>query len=159
MDALLNFLTGMPFWAWWAFALALLAAELALPSTFLLWPAGGALLSGLAALWPLGGDWRGQLAVFAVATVAFALVGPKYVRPFYRQTTDSKLNARGERLKGASAIVETAFQGGQGKVKLGDTVWLATSAQGEDFEIGARVTVAGADGAMLIVEQAGGQGD
>ena len=45
--------------------------------------------------------------------------------------------------------VAEAIHGGEGKVKVGDSMWLAT---GPDAPVGARVTITGAEGARLRVE-------
>ncbi len=57
---------------------------------------------------------------------------------------------RGQRI-GRSLVVEDAIQNGRGKVRVGDTVW---QAKGPDTPAGARVTVTGAEGTVLVVERA-----
>jgi hypothetical protein len=49
-------------------------------------------------------------------------------------------------------VVTQAIEGGTGKVKLGDSEWLA---RGADAPVGTRLKVTGHDGTMLLVEAAG----
>jgi membrane protein implicated in regulation of membrane protease activity len=48
----------------------------------------------------------------------------------------------------------TSFDDGRGKVKVGDSVWLAEQVGGSSIAVGDRVVVAGADGTMLKVKPA-----
>jgi membrane protein implicated in regulation of membrane protease activity len=47
--------------------------------------------------------------------------------------------------------VEQAIQNGRGKVRVGDTQWLA---EGPDLPAGTRVKVTAAKGSLLVVERA-----
>ena len=49
-------------------------------------------------------------------------------------------------------MVTQAIDGGSGKVRLGDSEWLA---KGADAAVGARLRVTGHDGTVLLVEAAG----
>ena len=59
----------MPFWYWFVLAAVLLIVEIATGTTYFLWPAAAATVVGFLDLWPLEGEWRLQLLVFAVVTV------------------------------------------------------------------------------------------
>ena len=59
------------------------------------------------------------------------------------------LNDRGGQLIGETVLVTHALDGGTGRVKHGDSEWLA---RGPDAEPGSRMRVAGHDGTVLIVE-------
>jgi membrane protein implicated in regulation of membrane protease activity len=50
---------------------------------------------------------------------------------------------------GELVVVTHAIDGGEGRVRLGDSEWLA---KGPDAEPGSRMRVAGHDGVVLIVE-------
>jgi hypothetical protein len=54
-------------------------------------------------------------------------------------------------LVGRSFTLDQPISGGRGRLTIGDTIWMAT---GPDLPAGARVTVTGADGAVLIVASA-----
>ena len=60
------------------------------------------------------------------------------------------MNRRGMRLAGETAVVVTALDGGTGRVKHGDSEWLA---KGCDAAVGEKVRISGSDGAVLIVEK------
>ena len=53
------------------------------------------------------------------------------------------------RLAGETAIVTAAFEGGSGRVRLGDSEWLA---RGPDIAVGERVRITGSEGSSLLVE-------
>ncbi|MBK8284334.1 MAG: NfeD family protein [Ahniella sp.] len=59
------------------------------------------------------------------------------------------LNRRGEQLVGRVFVVEEAIVRGQGKVKVGDTLWVV---QGEDCAPGAQVRVIDIMDSVLRVE-------
>ena len=61
-----------------------------------------------------------------------------------------ELNRRAEQLVGRVATVEETMVHGQGRVRVGDTVW---TAQGCDAPAGAPVRVTAAQGAVLIVRR------
>ena len=65
------------------------------------------------------------------------------------RTADPLLNQRGAQLVGRKVVVTQAIAGGSGRVRCGDTEWLA---QGPDAEQGSRLTVTGSQGSVLIVE-------
>ena len=61
---------------------------------------------------------------------------------------DPLLNDRAARLIGETVEVVTAIENGEGRVKVGDSVW---TARGPDAPAGARVEVVGAQGNCLNV--------
>jgi membrane protein implicated in regulation of membrane protease activity len=52
---------------------------------------------------------------------------------------------------GAKGLVAETIENGHGKVRLGDSVWLA---EGPDMQSGAPIAVVGVKGTVLIVEPA-----
>lgn len=153
MHGFIEFLQTMPFWYWWVFAVVLLVIELATGSTYFLWPAAAAVLTGLLALFPFS-SWQMELLLFAVATTALSIFAPKHVRPWIHKTQADHLtlNERGAQKVGRRATVDEAFHNGAGKVRLGDTLWLAESESGEDFAAGAQVVVVSVEGTKLYVK-------
>lgn len=135
---------------WLALGLFLAAAEMLVPGVFLIWLSGAALITGLIA-WgtPLGIPL--QIVIFAVLAILAVFTGKRYVRENPIHEADPKMNRRGERLAGELAVVVVPIEAGNGKVKLGDTEWLA---KGPDTAIGDRVRITGSDGAVLLVEKA-----
>lgn len=137
-----------PHWVWLALGLVLATAEMAIPGVFLIWMAGAALITGVIA-WatPIGLPW--QVVLFAVLAVTSVFLGRRYLAANPVVPADPKMNDRGARAIGEMVVVTHAIDGGSGRVRLGDSEWLA---KGPDAEPGSRMRVAGHDGAVLIVE-------
>ncbi len=154
---MIDFLASMPFWYWWVLAIALLMIEIATGTTYFLWPAAAAAVVGLADLWPLGGNWRAQLVLFAVLTVVLTVFATPRVRPLLQkgQRDHLTLNDRGAQKVGRRAIVDEAFISGAGRVRLGDTVWAAESEDAASIAKGAEVEIVRVDGARLFVKSVG----
>ena len=137
-----------PHYVWLAIGLLLGAAEILVPGTFLIWLAGAALITGFLA-WMLPIGLPLQIVIFAVLAIAAVFIGRNYLRNHPIAEVDPKMNRRGARLEGETAVVVTGFEGGTGRVKLGDSEWLA---RGVDMAAGQRVRVTGSEGAILLVE-------
>ena len=154
MAALITFLSDMPFWYWWVFALVLLVIELSTGSTYFFWPAIAAFAAGLFDLGPLDGAWQWQLIVFSAVTIILSIFAPPYVKPWLQRTQADHhtLNERGAQKVGRRATVGDAFVNGAGKVRYGDTTWLAESEDGADYPEGAVVEIIRAEGAKLFVK-------
>ncbi|MGN6357949.1 MAG: NfeD family protein [Novosphingobium sp.] len=135
-------------WAWLALGLALAVAEMAVPGFFLIWLAGAALVTGLLA-WavPLSLAW--QIVIFAGLSLIAVFLGRRYLRANPVVSADPLLNDRGGRLVGETVVVTQAIDGGSGRVRQGDSEWLA---KGPDAEPGTRMRVAGHQGTTLLVE-------
>ena len=137
-----------PHWAWLALGLVLAAAEMAIPGLFLIWLAGAAILTGLLT-WvaPIGVPL--QVVIFAVLAIVGVFSGKRYLRSNPVVSADPLMNDRGGRLVGEVVVVTHAIVEGSGRVKQGDSEWLA---RGPDAEPGTRMRVAGHDGVVLVVE-------
>ena len=137
-----------PHYAWLAIGLVLAAAEMAVPGVFLIWMAGAALIVGFAAwLWPL--SLAVQIVLFALLAIAFVFTGKRYLRNHPVEPVDPMMNDRGAQAIGQTVVVTQAIAGGQGRVRLGDSEWLA---KGPDSAPGTRLRVAAHDGVVLVVE-------
>lgn len=154
MQNMIDFLATMPFWYWWALALICLVIELMTGSTYFLWPAAAALVTGFFDLGPLDGAWQLQLIVFSLVTIVLAIVAPPYVKPWLHKTQADHLtlNERGAQKIGRRVSVDGAFASGSGKVRLGDTLWLAESETGENFADGVIVEITRTEGTKLYVK-------
>ncbi len=140
--------TVEPHFAWLAIGLVLAAAEMAIPGVFLIWMAGAALIVGaLAWFTPIGVPL--QIVIFAFLAILAVFSGRRYLRQHPVAEADPMMNRRGDRVIGETVIVTQAIAGGSGKVRLGDTEWLA---RGSDAAPGARLRVVGHDGVVLLVE-------
>ena len=137
-----------PQWSWLILGLVLAIAEMVVPGVFLIWFAAAALVVGLLSFAvPLGLPL--QVALFAGLAVVNVVASRRWLRGHPVQSADPLLNQRGQQLVGRQVVVTTAIEGGNGRVKCGDTEWLA---QGPDAEAGAKLTVTGSTGATLIVD-------
>ena len=137
-----------PHYAWLAIGLILAAAEMAVPGVFLIWMAGAALIVGAVAwLTPIGVPL--QIVLFAALAIVAVFTGKRYLRDNPIIAADPKMNHRGDRMIGETVVVTQAIDGGSGRVRLGDSEWIA---KGPDAAPGTRLRVAGHDGVVLIVE-------
>ena len=134
---------------WWLLAAALLALiELVAPGIFSIWIAAAAAATGLAVM-ATGLPLAFQLALFALLSMAAVYAGRRWYDRNPVHSSDPLLNDRTARLVGQTVTVVSAIRGGEGRVKVGDSVW---AARGPDADEGSRVRVTGADGTCLRVE-------
>ena len=136
-------------WNWLILAAFLFGLEMMVPGVHFIWFGVAAVLIGILAL-ATGLSWQWQLIAFALLSVATVFMARKYVRSDGAQSDAPDLNVRGAEYVGRIVTVEDAIRGGRGKVRVGDTVWLA---EGADTPAGSRVKIKGANGTVLIVER------
>lgn len=147
MDDFISKLLGS--YGWWLLALLLIAAELVAPGYFLLWIGLAAAVMGLLMLMFPDLGFIAQASVFGVLSVLICFVYWKYIRPATELRDDQPLlNRKGARMIGRHVTVVEPIVNGRGKVKVGDSVWLA---EGDDREAGAVVEVLGVNGTTLTV--------
>lgn len=137
-----------PHWSWLALGLLLAALEMAIPGVFLIWMAGAALITGLV-VWLVPISVPLQIVLFAVLSIVAVFTGKRYLRDHPVEGADPKMNDRGARAVGEHVVVTAAIDGGSGRVKLGDSEWLA---KGPDAEAGTRMRVTAHEGSVLLVE-------
>jgi membrane protein implicated in regulation of membrane protease activity len=138
-------------WWWLILALILAIAEILIPGVFLIWIGAAAFVTGvLTLLLPL--PMAAEFVIFAVTAIGAVYMGRRYLKDHPIESSDPMLNDRMARLVGRQVTVVEEIIGGEGRVKVGDSVWLAS---GPDAAIGARMTVVGADGARLKVDIGG----
>ena len=137
-----------PHWMWLLAAIVLGIAELIVPGVFLIWLAAAAAVTGLVAL-AFGIALPFQLAVFALVSIAAVYAGRRWYLANPMPSADPLLNDRAARLTGRTVVVAAAIVNGEGRVKVGDSVW---SCRGPDCSEGSRVRITGADGSCLKVE-------
>ena len=142
-------LLGLDSHWWWLICAALLGIlEIFVPGIFLAWIAAAAALTGIVvALLPL--ELPFQLALFGLLAMAAVLGGRRHYERNPVESSDPMLNDRTARLIGQKVLVVTAIENGEGRVKVGDSVW---AARGPDAAAGSRMMVTGAEGTCLRVE-------
>lgn len=137
-----------PNWFWLVAGVLLAIAEILAPGFFMIWLAVAAIATGLLALvLPISMPF--QVLLFASLAVAAVYAGRRWFALNPIESTDPDLNNRGARLAGEVVVVVEAIANGRGRVKVGDSVWIA---KGPDAAIGASVRVTGSDGPALLVE-------
>jgi membrane protein implicated in regulation of membrane protease activity len=138
-------------YGWWILALALIAAELIAPGYFLLWIGIAAAIMGVVTLVFPELTFLLQAVMFGALSIATCFIYWKYIRPAAEQRNDQPLlNRKADRMLGRRLIVVDSFVNGRGKVKVGDTVWLA---EGEDANVGDTVEVLTVNGTTLHVRR------
>jgi inner membrane protein len=153
MDVI-GLLEGLTVWHWACIGIVLLTLEVAVGTFDLLWVSIAAFLTALFA-WiipaPIGA-WQGQLIFFAIVAVAFLVGGRTWFKGLRRAPiSHPNLNDRMSNMIGQRGEAATSFDGGQGKVKIGDTVWLAKQADDTAIVEGDQVVISGAEGTTLKV--------
>jgi len=141
-------------WAWWVLGIVLLILEVLLPGVFLVWIGIAAILTGALSLllWEQAAwTWQLQWTIFALLSLAAALVGRRIVRSRGNMSDQPYLNQRGRSLIGRTATLEQPIREGRGRIRLDDTVW---TVEGPDLPVGARVRVTASNGRDLTVEEA-----
>lgn len=142
-------LAGFGPWTWLTLGAALLAIEVIISGTFVLWWLGiSAILVGLISL-VIDLAWQLELMAFAVLTLVSALAWWHLGGRAKASLDRSFLNRRTEAFIGRVFTVETPITDGRGTVRIDDTVWRVS---GPDCPAGSRVKVARVDGPLLMVE-------
>lgn len=135
-------------WGWLVFAALLGIAEVLMPGVFLIWIAIAAAITGLVAL-ALPITLPFQLLLFAALSLLAVWAGRRWYVDNPVPSSDPLLNDRSARLIGQSVTVVDPIIAGEGRVKIGDSVWSAT---GPDTPAGTRMRVVGVDGTIIRVE-------
>jgi membrane protein implicated in regulation of membrane protease activity len=149
MDSLIVLLNAMGPQHWAVLGLILLIAEMVSGTTYLLWPAVAAFVTGLIA-WIAPTGWISEMAIFALLILVLTYFGHPLVKRFRNEGAASGLNERSQRLLGERGVIEN-FANGTGAVKVRDTVWRAVS--DEALVAGQAVEVAAVDGVTLKVKR------
>ncbi len=136
-------------WLWFALAVVLFVLESIVPGVHFVWFGLSALIVGVIALAsPIGWEW--QLIAFALIAMAAVFWVRHKSREESAKPDVPDLNMRGAQYIGRVVTIEDAIVNGRGKVRVGDTVWVA---EGEDGPKGANVKVTGTDGTVLVVSR------
>ena len=135
-------------WVWLTLGLVLAGLEMLLPGVYLIWLAVAAIVTGVLTLafdlsLPL------QVIDFVFLSLIIAFSAKRFLREKPIESADPLMNRRGARLVGETALVVQAIEHGSGRVKLGDSEWIA---RGPDAAAGERVRISGSEGAVLLVE-------
>jgi hypothetical protein len=140
-------------WIWGIVGLALLGAELAIPGIYLLWLGLAALIvCVVAAVADI--SLQAQLLLFGASAFATCAAGWFFyrgmVKPVPGMNADDVNEGAAQMLGSIGEVLEAGVPG-QIRVKVRDSVWLAT---GPDLPAGTRVRVTGQTGTVLKIEAA-----
>jgi membrane protein implicated in regulation of membrane protease activity len=143
----MNFFAQLGNWNWFIIGGLLLALEVMLPGTFMLWLGLAAIATGVIGF-IVSMSWQAQIVVFAILSVISVIVGRKF-QPRAEPDSDKPfLNRRADAFVGRVFTLEEPIVSGAGRVRVDDTTWRVI---GPDSPAGTKVRVEKVDGAMLIV--------
>jgi len=135
-------------WLWAVGGLVLIGAEVLMPGVFLLWLGiAGLATAAIAAALPISLEL--QLAFFSVTALLSCVIGWLVYRRSTRGRGHPTVNDPRARMIGSIGHVTEAIRDGQGKVRIGDSDWLA---EGPDLALGAAVRVKALSGTVVKVE-------
>jgi len=148
-----EFFLNFGVWGWMSFGVILMLLELFVPGTFMVWFGFGAILTGLwvALLAPLSAGM--QILIFTLMSVISVIFGFFVYGKLFGKNKENAgdLRTGAKRFIGQTFIVSEAIKDGNGKLKVGDTVWLAKAQN--DIEKDEKVIVKDVKGTILIVEK------
>lgn len=138
----------LAFWEWWVLGLALLVAEMLIPTGFfLIWIGVAAGLTGVLAWAVPTLAWQAQALLFGTLSLASFFLWRR-LRPALTASDRPTLNRRGESYVGRSFRLEEPLVDGVGRLRVDDSQWRVS---GPDLPAGAHVRVIASDGATLKV--------
>ena len=151
-------LSEITWWHWLVFALILFGVEMVTGTFDLLMASIAAGVTAIfASVAPESATaWHVQILVFMFVSIALIVVS-RSVFPNMRKAAPEHptLNKRMVQLVGQRGEITREFNGGQGQVRIGDTVWGTEAADGEGALIlGDRVVVDSTRSSMVIVRKA-----
>jgi membrane protein implicated in regulation of membrane protease activity len=150
---MVDYLAGLGLWNWFILGAILLALEVMVPGTFMLWLGLSAITVGLislAVVW----SWQAQVMAFSVLAIG-SIVLWRWLSPKSADEAPPQpfLNRRSEGFVGRVFTLEKPIVDGAGAVRIGDTMWMV---RGPDAPAGSRVKVTAAEGGTLVVAPAEG---
>lgn len=135
-------------YTWAGLAALLVALEVVLPGMHLIWfGIAAAVIAALVWFVPFSGEL--QLVLFSVLSLLAVYYGQRWAAASPVTSDAPLLNERGKQYIGRQVVVEDAIESGRGRVRVGDTLWLA---EGPNLPAGAKVTVKDVKGTVLVVE-------
>lgn len=146
MDGVVDLYAAHGFWIWLAIGAAILAAEVATGSGWLLWPAASAAATALLTL--VTQDTALEIGVFAGLTIVTSLLARRYWPRSSGESAD--INDNVGRLIGQTGRAASAFAGGDGRVLIDGKEWAAELDGGDSLSVGAEVEVTGLSGGSRL---------
>ena len=148
---MVEFFKNLEFWHWWIFAFVLAILEIIVPGAFFIWFGLSSLVTGVVLLTIPSLGWEWQFVFWVVLGLVTVIGWRVWVRAHPNQSEDNNsLNRRGQQYMGRVLELDEPIINGQGKAKLGDTVWRVS---GPELGRGHKVKVVGTNGTILVVEK------
>ncbi|MDR3388029.1 MAG: NfeD family protein [Rudaea sp.] len=139
-------------YGWWLLALVLLGVEIMVPGFFMLWIGIAAAVMGLLLLALPELSFLTQAAVFVLLALVSCYCYWRFVRRIADGPSDQPLlNRRAEQYIGRRFVLEGPIVNGQGKARVGDSLWLV---EGPELPAGSTIEVIAVDGTTLKVKVA-----
>lgn len=148
MQAITNYLLSLGVWHWFFLGILLFVLEVFLPGVHLLWFGVAAIIVGLLAL-SIDFAWQWQMIAFGVISTVAVFFVKRYSHSSIAASDQPDLNSRAQQYVGRVVTVAEPIIDGRGRVRVGDTHWVA---EGPDLPRGARVKITAAHGMVLLVE-------
>ncbi|UTW03720.1 NfeD family protein [Amphritea atlantica] len=136
-------------WHWLTLGILLLILEVIGASGFLLGLAIASLVIAAAVGLDLVSSWQFQLLWFALLAIIFTVLYWRIFRNFNRRSDEPLMNDRAAQLIGRKFQLEQDLDNGQGRVRVGDTLWKAEA--DTVLTAGTRVEVYGSEGMILKI--------
>jgi membrane protein implicated in regulation of membrane protease activity len=135
-------------WVWLTLGLVLAGLEMLVPGLYLIWLALAAIITGVLTV-ALDLSLPAQVIDFVFLSLIAAFSAKRFLRDKPIESADPLMNRPGQRLVGQSVLVVQPIEHGSGRVKLGDSEWIA---RGPDTAAGQWVRIKGSEGPILLVE-------
>ena len=144
-----EFLQHLSYWDWLALGTVRLILEVFGAGGYLLWVGIAGIIVGVLTFLIPEMSWTLQLPLFGVLAILTAVYWWRRQRGSVESGDQPNLNRRGHELIGRTFVVQQAIVEGRGKIKVGDSVWMAV---GPDAAVGTPVRVTAQNGTVLSVE-------
>jgi len=139
-------------YGWWLLALVLIGAELLAPGYFMIWIGIAAAAVGVVLMVLPELSFLAQSVMFVLLAIVSCYGYWHFVRRAAGERSDQPLlNRRAEQYIGRRFVLETAIVNGNGKARVGDSLWLV---EGPDLPAGTPIEVVAVDGTTLKVQKA-----
>lgn len=143
-------LDSLTTWHWLILAVVLLIFEALGTSGFLIGIAAAAfLMAGVVAM-DIVQAWQYQLLWFSLMALVLTLLYWKVFKGFNNRSAEPLLNDRAAQLIGRRVVLEESLIAGQGRIKVGDTLWKASA--DTQLNAGTTVEIYASEGMMLKIK-------
>ncbi len=142
-------------WFWLFLGFFLIAAEMFIPSTFIIWFGISAILTAILAYFSINIAW--QVLFFSVVAMVFLFFVRSYIfSPSSDKQKDegsSPINDRARRYLGNTVTLKDDLIDGRGRISIEDTSWLCQSKDGSNITKGKKVKIVDISSTVFIIEE------